>query len=213
MMDELLGEPRREPDLAYMPAVVVGIVTNNQDPQGMGRVKVRLPTLSDSVESNWARIAAPMAGNDRGVYFLPEIDDEVLVAFERGNPNAPFILGMLWNGQDAPPARNEDGKNDVRIIKSRSGHVIRLTDTRDAEKIEIIDMSGKSSLVFDTAKNLIKIESSQDITLAAPNGTIRLGARSIEIAATGSATVEAGSSLDIEVSGALTLKGTTIDLN
>ena len=213
MMDELLGEPRREPDLAYMPAVVVGIVTNNQDPQGMGRVKVRLPTLSDSVESNWARIAAPMAGNDRGVYFLPEIDDEVLVAFERGNPNAPFILGMLWNGQDAPPAGNEDGKNDVRIIKSRSGHVIRLTDTRDAEKIEIIDMSGKSSLVFDTAKNLIKIESSQDITLAAPNGTIRLGARSIEIAATGSATVEAGSSLDIEVSGALTLKGTTIDLN
>jgi uncharacterized protein involved in type VI secretion and phage assembly len=213
MMDELLGEPRREPDLAYMPAVVVGIVTNNQDPQGMGRVKVRLPTLSDSVESNWARIAAPMAGNNRGVYFLPEIDDEVLVAFERGNPNAPFILGMLWNGQDAPPAGNEDGKNDVRIIKSRSGHVIRLTDTRDAEKIEIIDMSGKSSLVFDTAKNLIKIESSQDITLAAPNGTIRLGARSIEIAATGSATVEAGSSLDIEVSGALTLKGTTIDLN
>ncbi len=213
MMDELLGEPRREPDVAYMPAVVVGIVTNNQDPQGMGRVKVRLPTLSDSVESNWARIAAPMAGNDRGVYFLPEIDDEVLVAFERGNPNAPFILGMLWNGQDAPPARNEDGKNDVRIIKSRSGHVIRLTDTRDAEKIEIIDMSGKSSLVFDTATNLIKIESSQDITLAAPNGTIRLGARSIEIAATGSATVEAGSSLDIEVSGALTLKGTTIDLN
>ena len=119
--------------------MVVGIVTNNQDPDGMGRIKVRLPFSSDTDESNWARIAVPMAGKDRGFYFLPEIDDEVLVAFEHGDPRFPFILGALWNGQDTPPANNDDGKNDVRVIKSRSGHVIRLTDKDGEEKIEIID--------------------------------------------------------------------------
>jgi uncharacterized protein involved in type VI secretion and phage assembly len=212
-MDEFFGEPRREPELAYIPGVVIGIVTNNQDPDGMGRIKVRLPALSDTDESNWARIAAPMAGRDRGVYFLPEIDDEVLVAFEHGNPSFPFILGALWNGQDPPPARNEDGKNDVRVIKSRSGHLIRLTDKFGEETIEIIDMSGKSSLVFDTAKKLVKIESSQDITLSAANGTIKLDAKAIEIVSSGSVTIEANSSLDVKTRGPMTLKGRTIDLN
>jgi uncharacterized protein involved in type VI secretion and phage assembly len=212
-MDELFGEPRRESELAYIPGVVVGIVTNNRDPEGMGRIKVRLPALSDTDESNWARIAAPMAGMDRGVYFLPEIDDEVLVAFEHGNSSFPFILGALWNGQDSPPAKNEDGKNDVRVIKSRSGHLIRLTDKDGQETIEIIDMSGKSSLVFDTAKKLVKIESSQDIRLSATNGTIKLDANAIEIVSAGAVTIEAHSSLDVKASDALALKGATIDLN
>jgi len=212
-MDELFGEPRRQPELAYIPGVVVGIVTNNRDPEGMGRIKVRLPALSDTDESNWARIAAPMAGMDCGVYFLPEIDDEVLVAFEHGNPSFPFILGALWNGQDSPPAKNEDGKNDVRVIKSRSGHLIRLTDKDGQETIEIIDMSGKSSLVFDTAKKLVKIESSQDIWLSATNGTIKLDAKAIEIVSAGAVTIEAHSSLDMKASDALALKGATIDLN
>jgi uncharacterized protein involved in type VI secretion and phage assembly len=211
-MDELFGEPRREPDLAYISGVVVGVVTNNQDPDGMGRIKVRLPTLSDTDESNWARIAAPMAGKDRGVYFLPEIEDEVLVAFEHGNPNFPFILGALWNGQDSPPAKNEDGKNDVRVIKSRSGHKIRLIDKDGSEKIEIIDKSG-NSLVFDAANKLIKIDASQDITLSAANGTIRLDAKAIEIVSSGAATLEAKSRIEMKATGAMTLKGATIDLN
>jgi uncharacterized protein involved in type VI secretion and phage assembly len=215
-MDELFGEPRPEAELAYIPGVVVGIVTNNQDPDGMGRVRVKLPSLGDADESDWARIAAPMAGKERGVYFLPEVDDEVLVAFEHGNPRSPFVLGALWNGQDAPPAKNDDGKNDVRVIKSRSGHLIRLTDKDGAEKIEIIDKSGKNSLVFDTAKKLVKIESSQDITLSAANGTIKLDAKAIEIASSGSATIEAKSRIDVKATGApgaMTLKGATIDLN
>jgi uncharacterized protein involved in type VI secretion and phage assembly len=215
-MDELFGEPRPEAELAYIPGVVVGIVTNNQDPDGMGRVRVKLPSLGDADESDWARIAAPMAGKGRGVYFLPEVDDEVLVAFEHGNPRSPFVLGALWNGQDSPPAKNEDGKNDVRVIKSRSGHLIRLTDKDGAERIEIIDKSGKNSLVFDTAAKLVKIESSQDITLSAANGTIKLDAKAIEIASSGAATIEAKSRLDVKATGAtgaMTLKGATIDLN
>jgi uncharacterized protein involved in type VI secretion and phage assembly len=212
-MDELFGEPRSEAQLAYIPGVVVGIVTNNRDPDGMGRVRVKLPSLGDADESDWARIVAPMAGNDRGVYFLPEVDDEVLVAFEHGNPRSPFVLGALWNGRDPPPAKNDDGNNDVRVIKTRSGHLIRLTDKDGAEKIEIIDSSRKSSLVFDTAAKLVKIESSQDITLSAANGTIKLDARTIEIASSGSATIEAKSRIDVKATEAMTLKGATIDLN
>jgi uncharacterized protein involved in type VI secretion and phage assembly len=212
-MDEFFGEPQPEAEPAYIPGVVVGIVTNNRDPWGMGRVKVKLPHLGEADESNWARIAVPMAGKERGIYFLPEVGDEVLVAFERANPRFPFILGALWNGKEPPPAKNDDGDNDVRIIKSRSGHIMRFTDKAGGAKIEIIDNSGKNSLVFDTAANLVKIDSGQDITLSAPNGTIKLDGRTIEIASSGAATLEAKSRVELKASGAMTLKGSTIDLN
>ena len=212
-MDELFSETSGDFGLGHMLGVVVGIVTNNRDPDGMGRIKVRLPSLSDIDETNWARIAVPMAGKNRGFYFLPEIDDEVLVAFEHGNPRFPLILGALWNGQDLPPATNENGENDVRVIKSRSGHVIRLVDKEGAEKIEIIDRSGKSSLIFDTAANLVEIVSGQDITLSAANGTIKLAAKTIEIAASASARIEAQSSVAVKSAGPMALNGTTIDLN
>ena len=90
--------------------VVVAIVTNNQDPDGLGRVRLRFPWLDDGAESFWARVASPMAGNARGLYFLPEVDDEVLVAFQHGRPEAPVVLGGLWNGKDKPPADNADAQ-------------------------------------------------------------------------------------------------------
>ena len=107
--------------------VGIGIVTNNQDPEGMHRVKVKLPWLSDDQETWWARVSTPMAGSGRGIYFLPEVDDEVLIAFEHGDIRFPYVIGSLWNGKDQPPASN-DGNNDTREIKSRSGHIIRLND-------------------------------------------------------------------------------------
>ena len=82
--------------------VVTGVVTNNKDPDKLGRVKVRFPWLSDTDESWWARVASPMAGKDRGVFFLPEVDDEVLVAFEHGDPRFPYVIGALWNGSTPP---------------------------------------------------------------------------------------------------------------
>ncbi|NTW02923.1 MAG: phage tail protein, partial [Oscillochloris sp.] len=129
--------------------VTVGVVTNNQDPDSLGRVKVKLPWLSDQDESFWARVVAPMAGKDRGLYLLPEIDDEVLVAFEHGMIEYPYVLGALWNGKDNPPETNSNGKNNMRTLKSRSGMIIRLDDTDGSEKIEISDASGKNSIVID----------------------------------------------------------------
>jgi len=193
--------------------VVVGIVTNNQDPDGLGRVKVKFPWLSDVDESTWARIAAPMAGDQRGVYFLPEVEDEVLVAFEHGDVRFPYVLGALWNGKDAPPASNDDGKNNVRIIKSRSGHVIKLNDEDGKETIEIVDKSEKNSILIDTANNSIAVTSDKDITLSASNGTIKLNAQKIEINSSGPTKIAAGSTASVEASATLTVKGATVNIN
>lgn len=193
--------------------VVIGVVTNNQDQDGMGRVKVKFPWLSDVDESNWARIAAPMAGKNRGFYFLPEVDDEVLVAFEHGDVRFPYVLGALWNGQDAPPLTNSDGKNNTRIIQSRSGHVIQLHDEDGKETIKIIDKSQKNSIVIDTSKNTITITTDQDITLSASQGTIKLDAKNVEIKSSAATKLEAGSTMDAKASGTMTVKGATVNIN
>lgn len=193
--------------------VVIGIVTNNEDPDGMGRVKVKFPWLSDADESNWARIATPMAGAERGIYFLPEVDDEVLVAFEHGDVRLPYVIGALWNGQDAPPEDNADGSNNIRVIKSRSGHIIRLNDEDGREKIEIIDKSEKNSIVIDTAENTIAITTDKDITFSATQGTIKLEAQNIEITSSAETKIEAGSEMGVEAAATMNIKGATVNIN
>jgi phage baseplate assembly protein V len=193
--------------------VAIGIVTNNKDPDGIGRVKVALPWMSEEVESDWARVVAPMAGSGRGVYFLPEVNDEVLVAFEHGNPDMPYVLGGLWNGQDKPPASNSNGENDVRTIKSRSGSEIRLTDTQNDSKIEIIDSSGHNTIVIHTQDNSITITSDGDVTISADKGKLKLSAQSVEISATTTVKAEANEGMDLKASGQLTIKGSAVNIN
>lgn len=193
--------------------VVIGVVTNNQDPDKLGRVKVKFPWLSEADESHWARVAVLMAGQGRGTCFFPEVDDEVLVAFEHGDVRFPYILGALWNGKDTPPTDNSDGKNNLRVIKSRSGHVIRLNDEEGKETIEIIDKSEKNSLIFDTSKNTITITSDKDITLSATKGAIKLEAQTIELKSSKDSKIEASAGMDIKASGTMNVKGATINLN
>ena len=192
--------------------VVIGVVTNNKDEQGLGRVKVRFPWLSGAVESHWARVATPMAGNGRGLYSLPEVDDEVLVLFDRGDVRFPFVIGALWNGKDKAPSSNGDGHNAERVIKSRSGHVIRLTDESGAEKVEIVDASGKNRVVIDTAANAVTVSAETRVVLSAPQGDVVIKARQLQVAVE-SAKVDVQDALAIEAGGALEIKGKTIDLN
>jgi phage protein D/phage baseplate assembly protein gpV len=138
------------------PSICVALVTDNQDPENMNRVKVRYPAFSDQDSSYWARIATPDAGNNRGVQFLPEVNDEVLVAFEQGDINQPYVIGSLWNGKDAPPQPASDAK-DKRMIRSRSGHVIILDDTSGAEKIIVKDKTGSNVVPIDSSSNELKI--------------------------------------------------------
>lgn len=193
--------------------VTVGVVTNNQDSDGLGRIKVRLPWLSDDVESHWARMLTPMAGNGRGLYFLPEVDDEVLVAFEHGDVRFPYVLGALWNGQDTPPESNNDGANNKRTIKSRSGHIIRLDDTDGEEKIEIIDGSGNNSVIINTADNTVTISAEADITIQSSNGKLKLSGNGIEIVSQAEITIEASQNVGLESSAQVNIKGSTVNIN
>ena len=193
--------------------VVVGVVTNTQDPAGLGRVKVKFPWLSDSEESFWARVATPMAGKSRGFYFLPEVEDEVLIAFEHGDARFPYVLGSLWNGQDKPPENNDKGENNIRSIKSRSGHVIRLNDKDGEEKIEIMDKDGKNTIVIDTAKNTITMTSDKDITFSASKGTIKLDAQKVEIKSSADTVIEAGAGMEVKATGTMNVKGATVNIN
>ncbi len=193
--------------------VVVGIVTNNKDPEDLGRVRVKFPWLSNEDESNWARIGSLMAGKERGIFILPEIDDEVLVVFEHGGINMPYVIGSLWNGKDAPPETNSDGKNNIIMMKSRSGHVIRIDDTGGKEKIEIIDKTEKNLISIDTKDNKISIMSDKDIEISAPNGKITIDAMDIEIRSSVATKIEAAADMDVKASANMNVKGATINLN
>lgn len=128
---------------------VVGIVIDNNDPEKLYRVKVKFPWVSESSSkmsnapdqqdfpSNWARVATLMAGPGRGAYWLPEVNDEVLVVFEHGDVRRPVVIGALWNNVDKPPHDGGGGKNTFRTLFSRSGHVLQFMDDSDnkAERI------------------------------------------------------------------------------
>ena len=206
----IFEQNRRSSSKIY--GVITGIVTNNQDPDELGRVKIKIPRISGEDESNWARVISFMAGKDRGAFYLPEVDDEVLVAFECGNINMPYIIGSLWNGEDVPPETNSDGENNIRIIKSRSGHIIKLDDTDGEEKIEIVDKSENNMIIIDTKNEKISIKSNKDIEISAPNGTIIMDAKDIEITSSASTKIEA-SSVDLEASGNTNIKGATVNIN
>jgi uncharacterized protein involved in type VI secretion and phage assembly len=193
-------------------AVVPGVVTNNQDPDNLGRVKVSFPWLTEGEESAWARLVTPVAGAQRGLFWLPEVGDEVLLAFEHGDPGRPYVLGGLWNGADTPPTDAGDGR-DVRVLKSRSGHLIRLDDSDGAEKIEIVDKSGDNTIVVDTAANTITLTSGKDIQLKASKGKILLDAQEIQVKSSADTKVEASGSLTVQASGSLTVKGSTVMIN
>lgn len=193
--------------------VAVGLVTNNQDPDGMARVKLKFPWLSDDDESYWARMAVPMAGNNRGVYFLPEVGDEVLVAFEHGSVDFPYVLGALWNGKDQPPESNSDGNNDTRTIRSRSGHILRLSDKDGDEKIEIIDKSGNNKITLKTSDNTLSIEADSDITIHSKTGKIKLLAQGVEITSQADIKLQASSELDATAGSEMTLKGAMVNIN
>jgi len=197
--------------------VVIGKVTNLNDPDKLGRIKVQYPSIfaktgSDGVESGWARLVTPMAGPERGIEFIPEINDEVLVAFEHGDINYPYILGSLWNKVDKPPLISEtvgDKKVNKRVIKSRSGHTIILDDTDNEEKISIVDKTGKNSVEIDSKNKAITINSEADITIEG-KANLTLKGKTIVIEAIQGGNIDVkGNNVTMEAQAKATLKGTS----
>lgn len=219
LLDILTDEDEELENARLINGVAIGIVTNNQDPDGMGRIKVHFPWLSDENESFWARISTLMAGNDRGSFFIPEVDDEVLVAFGYGDINEPYIIGSLWNGVDLPPEDNADGKNNIRKIKSRSGHEIIFNDddeqqqeklvihTKAGHKIVLDDSSGSEKIVImdKTESNFIEIDSNQNSMKI--ESSMKMNIKSQDI------TIEAGGRMTLKSSGILEIKGSLVQIN
>jgi phage baseplate assembly protein V len=186
--------------------IVIGIVQDLDDPEQLGRVRVRLPHLNDAV-SDWSRQASPLAGGDRGWVLRPEVGDEVLVACEMGDPRRTIVMGGLWSKPDPPPADDGDTtKNNWRFFRSRSGHLLKFDDTSGAERIEIVGSGGNHKLIIDVSGTQIQIScSTGDISLSAPAGKVSIDANTVDIKAKSSMTLDGGSSL--------TVKGGTVAIN
>jgi uncharacterized protein involved in type VI secretion and phage assembly len=194
--------------------LMIGIVTNNKDPKNWGRVKVKLPTLTEEHESDWARVVHLGAGSDRGFYCLPEVDDEVLVGFEHGDIHRPFVLGGVWNGKDKPPESVNDtiqgGKVRLRTIKTRTGHKIQFVEEDKGgskDGIYIETSGGHKIKVNDSDKN-IEIETSGGHKIKMDDR-----GQSITIKSTLNLSIEANGNIDIKANGIITVKGAMIHLN
>jgi uncharacterized protein involved in type VI secretion and phage assembly len=191
--DLVTTEEAQESKARGVKGVAVGIVTKNNDPEGLGRVKLHFQWLSEENETDWTRIATLMAGADRGSFFLPDVEDEVLVAFEHGDINRPIVIGALWSNEDKAPVVNSDGLNNVKKIRTRSGHEIIFDDTSQKERIEIStkarhkividDTSGSSKILVQdaTEQNSIEIDSITGSISISSASNIRLKSASIDI--------------------------------
>jgi len=191
--------------------VAVAIVRENKDSSGQGRVRVSFPWHSQPQQSYWARVATPMAGKNRGIYFIPEVNDEVLVAFERGDMRFPYVLGSLWNGPDPSPQTNSDGKNDVRVIHSRANHKITIND--GAQPLVQVELADGKRLTLD--QNGIELDDKQGnkVTIQSSAGSITIqAAASVSIKAP-QISIEATGTMTVKSSGTLTVQGSLVSIN
>ena len=182
--------------------VVVGIVTDIKDPKDLGRVKLKFPWLSDDYVADWARMTQAGAGNNRGAVFMPEVGDEVLVAFEQGDFNSPFVIGGLYNGVDKPMLGSGlvDGSTGAvtrRGLISKKGHSLIFFDGDGNEGVSImtgdkgmkISLNKTKTTINITSSGQIKIEGSQDVS------------------------IKAGGSLTVEATSKLSLKGASVSIS
>lgn len=221
--------------------VTTGIVTNNKDPEKIGRIKVKMPICFDKEESDWIRVVTPMSGNSRGFFFLPEVDDEVLVIYREGYMNDAYVLGSLWNTGEVPPETNEEGDNLIKKVLTKGGHEL-VFDDEDGKGSITIKSKGGGKIFIDDEKstvtisaqgggNTIKIDGDKgEITVSAANKvTVKSGGSQLLLDGAGAkvdiksdaalsikgATVEikASGSLDLKSDGALSIKGSIVTIN
>jgi phage protein D len=195
---ELIRPPE---DRDWSNSLVVGLVTNNKDPESMGRVRVKYPSLSDKEESAWARIATPSAGNARGLLMMPQVNEEVIVGFEHGDTRRPIVVGSLFNGRDKPGdelTQNFDGTFSLLSNEKIHQHSKKDFEIKSDQKLVIEVQSDETEKVQGNLTS--------DVT-----GTAKLKAQQYTVEAGSSMTVK-GVNVTVEASGPLTLKGATVDI-
>ncbi|MEU0841556.1 VgrG-related protein [Streptomyces sp. NPDC005962] len=187
-------------DAQRLPGVVNAIVTNIMDPLRMGRVKLRFPWLSDTYESDWCRVAQ-FGGVRGGGLLLPEVEDEVLVSFDRGSLEHPYVLAGLYNGKDKPtddpdgmqPVDRTRGRVNWRSLASRNGHIVELLDRQTPPKqgIRLQTGNGKLTVHLDQTRTTVTINSRGEVSIE--------GTRGVE--------VKSGGNLDLRATGAVNIRG------
>jgi uncharacterized protein involved in type VI secretion and phage assembly len=198
-----LLEPERTQGLHWF-GVYPALVKDVKDQDGQGRVLVTLPWSPDGGDAAfevWARLATLMAGPNKGSWFVPSQHDEVLVAFEAGDPRRPYVLGALWNGSDSPPeSMDSNGDNYKKVLRSKNGVKVTLDDhdgkeqlvleTPAGQKVTLAD--GPSTItVEDASGNSVKLESSGITVTASANVTIQAAKAAVSASMV---TVDAGMS-------------------
>ncbi len=218
---DVLGAPAGDPGFA-MHGVVPAIVTNIADPDGVGRAKVKYPTISDQLESAWARIVTLGAGDKRGMVFQPEVNDEVLVAFEQGDTRRPVILGGLFSKRKGLPTKDNVANSEVayRRITSRLGHVIELADGRTpATKHILLKLAdgkgrvrvGSDRLDIESVRLPLKISNGQASITMDEQGNITMEGTKISIRASQDLTLE-GLNVEAKANVKLAVQGTTVQV-
>ncbi len=176
--------------------VHTAIVVDIRDPDNQGRVKVKFPWAADTGSAScevWARLATLMAGPDRGTWFVPDPDDEVLVAFEGGDPRRPYVLGMLWNGKDAPPVSMDGaGDNEKKSIVSRNGVKVTFED-KDGQENLVLETPGGQKMTLQDGPGSVKIVDSN-------GNSVKMEAAGISIETSGKLSISAS---QVEVSAGM----------
>lgn len=209
--------------------VVTGTVASTDDPMHLGRVQVRLPFIDDSDSSPWARIAVPFAGRLSGHYFIPDVDDEVLVAFEQGDTNVPYVIGSLWNGFAPPPLQSPDSQ--VRAMRTLAGNQIVIEERPAAITIQTgpttpLALPEKPSSFgphhsIQLGPSGISAKTPTEITLAVAESSIVIKPESITLSTGGNkivldasgVSIQASGTIDIKASGNCTVRASLVNIN
>lgn len=166
--------------------VYPAIVTDLVDPDSLGRIQVKFPWLGTDGDADvraWATLVSPYADNEQGFQALPEVDSQVVVAFEAGNLRRPYIVGACWNGVEALPNAAE-AANNIRTIKTRSQSELEFDDTEGAAKITLKMASGHQLVLDDSAQTITLTHSSGHVITFSASGAIEVQANStIELTA------------------------------
>jgi uncharacterized protein involved in type VI secretion and phage assembly len=211
-----------------MAGVVPALVTNVKDPKKKGRVRVKFPWLDDKIETDWIRVATPNAGGGRGLLLLPEVDDEVLIAFEHGDIRRPYMVGALWNGKDKPPKAvatavdANSGKVITRSFTSRNGHFLAFSDKDGQESVELSTSDSNLRILLDKDNKTLVLDSSDKIEISAKGditvttnkqitvkttGDLELSGKNVKIDATANLELKANANVDVKAGSLANFEG------
>lgn len=211
LLEQLAGPP----GAPAFNGAVIGVVTDSIDPNNWGRVKVKYPWMAEDADSGWARVIGIGAGPNAGLHIMPEVGDEVLVLFEHGDINRPFVIGGLWNGKNGLPAEALNARggepHQVKQWRTPAGHRMAIYDNED-KGIEIVSADERSVLISDKDRKITIKTKQVTITMEDNKLTIE-SSGDINIQASANLKLEASGNVDIEAGGQVTVRGAVINLN